>query len=329
MRNFINIVEAAEIDEEGLHYKGWYNAKTRQWIEMPEGWHHSAFLHHHPEMFDWDNVYFQSADDYHDMYDRMRQLPPKYDDALLHKFIEAGWVRLGMVAETKQVYAHCNSFSDAKKALKFYLKNVVHLDDVEKVWVIDIHGPDKTLDFTQIRSFLRTPVEEGAFDHENQYREGDVKIAAEYANVFWYHGTERLFKTFHNHFIGSMIGNTAKVGFWFAENPHLTGFYGPHQYKVKLHMTNPLIVTDEQFKEEYGGVRSSMILNARRAGYDGIIITDTIDGDDLSTVACCFDTNKIEIIAVGKDQEYIDSAKEDDPDYDENEYMEVDDDDDE
>lgn len=85
-------------------------------------------------------------------------------------------------------------------------------------------------------------------------------------------------------------------GFWFAENPKLTGYYGPSQYKVRLHITNPLIVSEEEFIAHKPNGPSFWAAKAEQAGHDSVIIQDIIDGDTESTVCCVFDSHLIEIV---------------------------------
>jgi hypothetical protein len=139
-----------------------------------------------------------------------------------------------------------------------------------------------------IRHFMNL-VAEGAFDDENAYEYGSAKSAAEYASHVWYHGTEEDITTFDPS--KSRFGGT-----WFCENPNLTGYYGPSQYKVRLHFKNPLIVSEETYIAHKPNGPSYWARQAKSAGHDAVIIQDVIDGDTESTVCCVFDSSIVEIV---------------------------------
>ena len=152
-----------------------------------------------------------------------------------------------------------------------------------------------------IRSLLN--IVEGAFDIESTYEYGTNKTAAEYANQVWFHGTDEDFDEFR---LGIRRMGDGKA-LWFSENPKMSGYYGPNQYKVKLHFHNPLIISEEEYENR---TKHAFVTDAR-AGNDALIIQDIDDGDTISTICCVFDPSIVEIL--GKDiykDEYEDELEE-------------------
>lgn len=133
---------------------------------------------------------------------------------------------------------------------------------------------------------------EGAFDVENTYEPGTNKSAAEYANQLWFHGTDEDFDEFR---LGVRRMGDGRA-LWFSENPKMSGYYGPNQYKVKLHFHNPLIVGEAEYEEQS---KNEWISLARLQENDALIIQDIVDGDTISTICCVFDPSIVEIL--GKD----------------------------
>ena len=116
------------------------------------------------------------------------------------------------------------------------------------------------------------------------------------SNRIWYHGGDREFTSFDSAEVGSRMGRGAP-GFWFTDNPELTGFYGHIQYKVRLHFNEPKIITQEEWESLPSGRSPSLqAVYAARDDYDALIIEGIIDGDTESTVCCVFDAENIEII---------------------------------
>ena len=132
-------------------------------------------------------------------------------------------------------------------------------------------------------------VEEGKFDDENKYQYGSSKTAQEYAAEFWYHGSEENFEKFES-------GHGRYFAMWFAENPKLTGFYGPNQFKVRIHMKNPLIVSEEEYAAHKPKGPTYWAAEAANGGHDAVIIQDIIDGDTESTVCGVIDPDIIELV---------------------------------
>jgi hypothetical protein len=134
-------------------------------------------------------------------------------------------------------------------------------------------------------------INEGRFDDENSYAYGTTKTATEYAAHVWYHGSETDMKSFTS----TAPRHSKYIGLWFAENPKLTGYYGPNQYKVKLNFKKPLVVSEEEYiKNKLGPTYWAR--KARDEGYDAVIIQDIIDGDTESTICCVFNPKIIRII---------------------------------
>lgn len=146
MRPFINIINEALVgDDEGLALKGWYHVKTNKWIDVPKGWHHTSFVFSHPDLFDFERIMDQSIDVYLSQF----RTPPKYDDDLIEKIIEDGWVRIGLVVNTKVVYSYGYTAKDAQKAARYYFKNVLPPDDVRLVL---LNGADENDHFRGLPS---------------------------------------------------------------------------------------------------------------------------------------------------------------------------------
>jgi len=135
-------------------------------------------------------------------------------------------------------------------------------------------------------------IDEGRFDDENAYEYGTTKTAAEYGSHVWYHGSEADMKSF----MSAKVRDSRFVGLWFAENPKLTGYYGPNQYKVKLGFKNPLIVSEDEYIENKPNGPGYWARKARDEGHDAVIIQDIIDGDTESTICCVFNPRIIRII---------------------------------
>ncbi len=144
-------------------------------------------------------------------------------------------------------------------------------------------------------------VVEGRFDDENAYEYGAAKSAAEYASHVWYHGSEEDFDAF--------VDTGRYQGMWFAENPRLTGYYGPNQYKVRLNFKNPLIVTEAEYAAHKPNGPTSWAKKAQAEGHDAVIIQDIIDGDTESTVCGVIDPSIIEILDKDIYQDEIEEAR--------------------
>jgi hypothetical protein len=132
-------------------------------------------------------------------------------------------------------------------------------------------------------------LEEGRFDDENTYEYGSNKTAADYANMIWYHGSEEEFDQFED-------GRGRYFGLWFAENPKLTGYYGANQYKVRIHMRNPLIVSEEEYTAGKPHGPTHWAKEAANGGHDAVVIQDIIDGDTESTICGVLDPSIVEIL---------------------------------
>ena len=123
------------------------------------------------------------------------------------------------------------------------------------------------------------------------------------ADRVWYHGSDRVFAAFNTSEIGSRMGR-GSPGFWFTDNPELTGFYGHIQYAARLLIQNPKIITQKDWEVMREGKSPSLqAVLAARDDYDALIIEGIWDGDAQSTICCVFDPDQIEIISNnGEDQ---------------------------
>lgn len=159
---------------------------------------------------------------------------------------------------------------------------------------------DRNQVFNQKTRTVHDPeLEEGRFDDENTYQYGAQKTAEDYTRMVWYHGGEDDFDTFEG-------GRGRYKGLWFAENPKLTGYYGPNQFKVRLHIKNPLIVSEEEYIAGKPNGPTSWLAKAESEGHDAVIIQDIIDGDTESTVCGVADPSIIEILDKDIYQDEID-----------------------
>jgi len=132
---------------------------------------------------------------------------------------------------------------------------------------------------------------EGRFDGENTYEYGASKAASDYASHVWYHGSEDDFDQFD-----PAAMRAFNRGFWFSENPKLTGYYGPNQYKCRLHLHNPLLVSEADYEAGKPNGPNSWLMKAKEGGHDAVIIQDIIDGDTMSTVCGVIDPSIIEVL---------------------------------
>lgn len=136
----LDLKEALVPDSEGLAAKGWYHPTTRKWIAIPQGWHHSNYVHDQSEMFDWDSIFSYSAEEYRRQYENFGRLIPAYDEFIIEGMKDAGWVRLGFIVATKIVYAEAAEFKSSQAGLRYYFKNVMPVDDVTQV-IVDGKSP--------------------------------------------------------------------------------------------------------------------------------------------------------------------------------------------
>jgi hypothetical protein len=114
----------------------------------------------------------------------------------------------------------------------------------------------------------------------------------------WYHGSESEHGQFDNNLAGSKLGNSP--GLWFTDNPDLMGFYGHVQYTVKLHISNPKIITEDEWDALPRNERSPSVqaVHAYMEDHDALVIENIIDGDQQATNICVFDDSDIEIVNV-------------------------------
>ena len=87
---------------------------------------------------------------------------------------------------------------------------------------------------------------------------------------------------------------------WFSDCWHASRYYGPNTVRAILSLKNPLLVTNEMFREARIGPSSGWAKRAREAGHDSVIIHDIMDGDAYSTVCAIFDPNLAEANAHSK-----------------------------
>lgn len=120
---------------------------------------------------------------------------------------------------------------------------------------------------------------------------GDSKVVdANSDPLVVYHGTTADFDTFDSSRIGASTGNGG--GFWFAESPKASKFYGPKTVPAFVRMTNPMRVTRAEFEDDFGSP-TSWAEYAKDEGHDGLILEDVQDGDTRSTVYTVFEPTQI------------------------------------
>ena len=111
----------------------------------------------------------------------------------------------------------------------------------------------------------------------------------------WYHGSEDEFDNFNQAHVGTKQGKNSP-GFWFTDNPDLTGFYGHIRYTVRIYADEVAVL---EFKDRKTGQGPSYFATqAAVAGYDAIVLKDVFDGDREATNVCVFSADDIEIVSV-------------------------------
>lgn len=111
-----------------------------------------------------------------------------------------------------------------------------------------------------------------------------------------YRGDDVPFDKFNFLKIGSGIGGSDNVGFWFTNNQDAAEFYGEHVRKFSIHLSNPMVVSSDMFVKHYPNGPTYWAKLAFQNGHDGVIIKDIVDGDVESTVFCVFDDSQIDFI---------------------------------
>lgn len=84
---------------------------------------------------------------------------------------------------------------------------------------------------------------------------------------------------------------------WFSDSWYASRYYGPNTVRATLSLKNPLLVTNEMFRESGLGPSSGWASRARQDGHDSVIIHDIMDGDAYSTVCAIFDPKLAKAVA--------------------------------
>lgn len=111
----------------------------------------------------------------------------------------------------------------------------------------------------------------------------------------WFHGSEFVFDSFEPRRIAGATG-VKSPGFWFSDDRHAAGYFGPCQASCELVLENALVVTSE---ERNAGVRrgpSQWAYEAANRGYDAVILPDICDGDTFSRVVCVFNPELVKVL---------------------------------
>lgn len=107
-----------------------------------------------------------------------------------------------------------------------------------------------------------------------------------------YRGDDKKFSKFNHSFIGkATMANTE--GFWFSNSADAAAFYGQHVREFEITMKNPLVFTDEDFRNGWPQGPPKFARIAKDKGYDGVVILNIIDGDRSSDVYCVWNTSQI------------------------------------
>ena len=106
-----------------------------------------------------------------------------------------------------------------------------------------------------------------------------------------FRGDDTDFSDFDPKFIGrATMSNTE--GFWFSSDPEAAQYFGEMVRKFEITMNNPLVFTDEDFRQTHHGPPHFARL-AKQQGYDGVVIKNIIDGDMVSDVYCVWNIGQI------------------------------------
>ena len=106
-----------------------------------------------------------------------------------------------------------------------------------------------------------------------------------------YRGDDTDFNAFDHKFIGrATMSNTE--GFWFSSDPEAAQYFGQLVRKFEITMNNPLVFTDEDFRQTYHGPPHFARL-AKQRGHDGVVIKNIVDGDMVSDVYCVWNIEQI------------------------------------
>jgi len=114
----------------------------------------------------------------------------------------------------------------------------------------------------------------------------------------WYHSTEADPDEVARDFANNNIDPTGAVKpgeeqYWFSDSWDASRYYGENSVEAKLHFSNPLLVTSEEFSATRRGP-TWWARKARAEGHDAVVIHDIMDGDMFSTVCAVFDPRIIE-----------------------------------
>jgi hypothetical protein len=120
----------------------------------------------------------------------------------------------------------------------------------------------------------------------------------------WYHSTESDPVVVAKDFAANNIDPTGAVKtgdeYWFSDDWEASRYYGENTVRAKLRMTNPLLVTREEFERIGRGPSTYWAAKARQEGHDGVVINDIMDGDQFSTVCAVFSPSQIEAVPHSK-----------------------------
>jgi hypothetical protein len=125
---------------------------------------------------------------------------------------------------------------------------------------------------------------------------GDSKVVDENGNpLVVYHGADKSFTEFNMGKSG--LGSGVDTGaFWFTDAVGVTQEFGDKSMPLYVAIKNPLVIDKKNraFKDQSEPV--SIINNAKKQGYDGVIINDVRDGMFLSNVYAVFEPTQIKSI---------------------------------
>ena len=112
----------------------------------------------------------------------------------------------------------------------------------------------------------------------------------------WYHSTEgdpvEVAADFKNNNFDP-TGAAPSNQYWFSDSWEASRYYGENTVVAKLDIHNPLIVTPELRKQNFGGPVKWAAF-AKSMGHDACIILDIMDGDLISNVCCVFSADQID-----------------------------------
>jgi len=110
------------------------------------------------------------------------------------------------------------------------------------------------------------------------------------AKVF--RGDDDPFPKFDPAFLGKSTMSKTE-GFWFSNSADAAEFFGQHVRPFEITMKNPLVFTDEDFRNGYPHGPPHFARIAKERGHDGVVIQNITDGDRVSDVYCVWNTKQI------------------------------------